>query len=415
MSLSPSIADRVERLRSRVDIAAVIGAAVKLGKGKKPRGQCPFHGSKSDSFAVDVDGWRAKCWGCGWTGDAIKFVQDHYGLSFMEAVAELEGGDSGTLAAAPRRREKQAVSRRAADVVEPIMLGRHLWKVGHPDPDAVRVYMIARGVPAAVLTDRRLCDFRFVGLGPIVPWREDRGPGSVPQAPAIVALVRGLPQSGLGPGPAHDLDDWPPVGVHVTWLRPDLRGKMERVRRDGSSYPARKMLGPVGRGGVWLPGCDFGLPARAGLFVGEGNETVLSGMGLCGAGEEDWGLAALSLGNLQGVEPRIRGAIPLYDPWPSAERPPLRFIHKGRVTGLIDADMAPLRGPIDRRTGRHAGEKLIEIRRGPIVQREMTSAERSELCGTLFVRAWRAIGSDARAVRPPMGMDFNDAAREGRI
>ncbi len=414
MSLSPSFADRIAQLRARVDIAAVIGAVVKLRGGKKARGQCPFHGSKSDSFAVDVDGWRAKCWGCGWSGDAIKFVQDQYSLSFAEALARLEGGQTADLTAAPRRREKQAAPRREVEMVPSIELGRYLWKRGVVDPDAVRIYLIARGVPAAVLTDRRLTDFRYVGLGPIVPWRMDRGPDSVPQAPAIVALVRGLPASGLGPGPVHDLDDWSPVGVHVTWLSPDLRGKMVRARRDGSTYPARKMLGPVGAGGVWLPGDDFGLPAGAGLFVGEGNETVLSGMGLCGAGTHDWGLAALSLGNLQGGEPRIRGAIPLFDPRPSVDRPPLCFAHRGRVTGLIDADMAPLRGPIDRATGRHVGEKLIEKKGGPIVQREMTSGERSELCGTLFVRAWRALGSDARAVRPPMGMDFNDAAREGR-
>lgn len=415
MSLPSPIADRVARLRARVSIATVIGAAVKLGKGKKPRGKCPFHGSKSDSFAVDVDGWRAKCWGCGWSGDAIKFVQDHYSLTFAEALARLEGGHTADLEAAPRRREKQSVPTREVEVIESIALGRHLWKIGRYDPDAVRTYLIARGVPASILTDRRLCDFRFVGLGPIVPWRVDRGPDSVPQAPAIVALVRGLPASGLGPGPEHDLDDWAPIGVHVTWLRPDLRDKMVRERRDGSKYPARKMLGPVGHGCVWLPGADYGLPSQVGLYVGEGNETVLSGMAICGATDDDWGLAALSLGNLQGPEPRIRGAIPLFDPRPSIERPPLRFAHRGRVTGLIDADMAPLRGPIDRATGAHVGEKLIEKKNGPIVHRELTSGERSELCGTLFVRAWRAIGADARAVRPPMGQDFNDAAREGRI
>ena len=193
MSLPSPIADRVARLRARVSIATVIGAAVKLGKGKKPRGKCPFHGSKSDSFAVDVDGWRAKCWGCGWSGDAIKFVQDQYSLTFAEALARLEGGHTADLEAAPRRREKQSVPTREVEVIESIALGRHLWKIGRYDPDAVRTYLIARGVPASILTDRRLCDFRFVGLGPIVPWRVDRGPDSVPQAPAIVALVRGLP------------------------------------------------------------------------------------------------------------------------------------------------------------------------------------------------------------------------------
>ena len=68
--------------------------------------------------AVDVDGWRAKCWGCGWAGDAIKFVQDQYGLSFADALAQLESGHTGDLAATPRRREKQAMPRREVEVVE---------------------------------------------------------------------------------------------------------------------------------------------------------------------------------------------------------------------------------------------------------------------------------------------------------
>jgi DNA primase len=414
--MNTSLKDRIDRLRARVDIVDVIGAAVKLGKGGKPRGQCPFHGSKSDSLAVDPENWRARCWGCGWTGDAIAFVRDHYGLSFMDALRQLEGGGTEGLAAAPVRRVKRAVSRRGAEVVESVALGRHLWKAGRWEPEAIRIYLRARSVPDAMLSDRRLADFRFVGLGPIVPWPTSGSPGDVPQAPAMVALVRRMPTDGScaggGPGPERDLDDWPPVGVHVTWLKPDLTGKMERSRRDGSPYPARKMLGPVGGGGVWLPGEGYGLPARAPLFVGEGHETTLSGMSLCGAGEDAWGLAVLSLDNLQGAIPRIRGAIPLFDPRPVPQRLPLCFAHRGIVTGLIDADMKPLAGPVDRATGKRPGEAVIEQKGGPIVRRILHAAERAHLCSVLFTRAWRSLGCDARAVRPRMGKDFNDMVKE---
>lgn len=415
--MSTGLRDRVDDVRARVDIAKVIGAAVKLGKGNKPRGQCPFHGSKSDSLAVDPENGRARCWGCGWTGDAIAFVRDHYGLSFIEALQRLEG-DGGTegLAAAPQRREKRPHQRREREVVPSIVLGRYLWKIGRWDPDAVRAYFLSRRVPIAMLDDRRLADFRFVGLGPIVPWIEGGSPNDVPQAPAIVALVRRPPASGpfadAGPGPEGDLEDWPPIGVHVTWLRPDLTGKMERQRRDGSSYPARKMLGPVGGGGIWLPGADHGLPPRAPLCVGEGIETTFSGMALIGAGPESWGLATLSLDNLEGGIPRIRGAIPLFDPRPVPDRPPLCFRHQGLVTGLIDADMKPLAGPVDRAMGERMGEMVIERKGGPIVRRVLGSADRANLCSILFTRAWRAKGCDARAVRPPMGQDFNDVFME---
>ena len=82
---------RIEAVRERVDYAAVIAAAgVQLGRGRKPRGKCPFHGSKSDSFMLDVaKGW-ARCWGCDWKGDVIKFVADSYGLGFTDALKRLE-------------------------------------------------------------------------------------------------------------------------------------------------------------------------------------------------------------------------------------------------------------------------------------------------------------------------------------
>ena len=50
--------------------------------------------------------------------------------------------------------------------------------------------------------------------------------------------------------------------------------------------------------------------------------------------------------------------------------------------------------------------------RGKIVRRAISSAERANVCGVLAVKAWRAVGVAARAVRPRMGQDFNDVARE---
>lgn len=407
---------RIDAVRDRVDIAAVIGGAIRLSRGSRPRGQCPFHGSKSDSLAVYPDTGRAKCWGCPWTGDAIKFVQDYYGIAFLEALTKLEGDaglDAGGLAgltAAPVAVERKPFERRDRAVVDSITMGRWLWKHGKAKPEAVRTYFRARGVPEAVLGDHRLSEIRFLQAAPIAAWPENRSPKSMPSAPAIVALVRRV-------------EDWRPIGVHVTFLAPDLAGKMERQRADGSTYPARKMLGPVGGGAVIFPGAGSAeLTATGGtidplvpIYEGEGLETTLSGMAMDSASAAACGLAALSLDNLQGDPMLVRGALPLYDPRPDpARRRALTFAHKGPVTGLIDADMKPLRGPIDRRTGEARGMPVIERRGGPIVHRAVTTAERAALCAALFVHAWRAEGCRARAVRPRMGRDFNDAIREGQ-
>jgi len=392
-----SLDERIAVVRDRVSIVEVVGRAVKLGNGRNPRGKCPFHGSKSDSFAVYADGGRARCWGCGWGGDAIAFVRDHYGLTFSEAISRLESenGLEG-VQAAPVRRERRPVARSTRPMVDSVVLGRELWRRGVRDDDALRTYLRGRGIPADVLTADRFGQLRFVGMGPIAAWAEDRGPDSVPQAPAMVALVR---------RPI----DWAPIGVHVTFLSPDLTTKMVRRRRDNSEYPARKMCGPVGGGGVLLGEYAAGAP----LFVGEGIETVLSGMAMLGAPLGAIGLAALSLDNLQGFPQLIGGAIPMHDPRPDPERAAaLAFPHDGPVTGLIDADMSPLRGTLDRRTGEHQGVAVIEKKRGPIVRRVLSAADRAGLCAHLFQAAWRGHGCRATAVRPRMGLDFNDAVRE---
>ena len=376
-------------------MADVVGRVVKLGRGKHPRGKCPFHGSKSDSFTV-YDA-RAQCWGCDWSGDAIEFVRDFFGLGFVEALAKLED-DHGLdgLQAQPVRREKVERARPERATVDSWTMGRHIWKIGRADLDAIRVYLRARGVPEAMLGDARLGDIRFAARAPIAAWGEGGKPESVPNSPAMVALIRRAP-------------GWEPIGAHVTYLAPDLTSKMVRARRDGSLYPDRKMLGEAAGGGVLLGHYAPDVP----LFVGEGLETTGSGMALAGAPPSACGLAVLSLNNLQGHAKLIKGALPLYDPQPDPERGrAVAFAHRGPVTGLIDADMKPLRGPRDRMTGEFRGVPVIEQRRAPVVRRTISTGERAAICAALFVHAWRAAGCTARAVRPRMGRDFNDAARE---
>lgn len=407
--------ERIDAVRDRVSIETIVGAVVALGRGRKPRGKCPFHGSNSDSFMVDPDGRSAKCWGCGWYGDVVKFTAEHFGLSFTEALQRLEQehGLDG-LEAKPKAYQKQAQARPQREHVDSATMGRFIWKGATRRPDAARTYLEARGVPASVLTDERLGEIRFHGLAPITSWPADRdGPDpDCPKAPAICALIR---------RPIIGLDErvrFVPIGLHVTWLSPSLEAKMVRKRRDGTFYPARKMLGDPSGGCVILGATQeagmyphaVSIDADAPLFDGEGIETVLSGMAIAKAKPTAIGLAALSLGNLEGQPVRYKGGIlPLHDIRPDPERPGLAFPHRGPVTCLVDADMRPLNGP------KGEGLLVIERRGGPIVKRPITAAERAEICGQLAVKSWRNAGVlRVRAARPPMGQDFNDAVREAR-
>lgn len=80
----------IPQLLSRIDIAEVIGQHVELKKaGASLKGLCPFHGEKSPSFFVTPAKQLYHCFGCGAHGDAVRFLMEHQGLGFVDAVQEL--------------------------------------------------------------------------------------------------------------------------------------------------------------------------------------------------------------------------------------------------------------------------------------------------------------------------------------
>ena len=74
------------------DIVSVISARVDLKKtGKNLSACCPFHNEKSASFTVSEEKGFYYCFGCGASGDAVKFVMEYDGISFPQAVAAING------------------------------------------------------------------------------------------------------------------------------------------------------------------------------------------------------------------------------------------------------------------------------------------------------------------------------------
>ena len=77
----------LQDLLTRVDIVDVVGRHVELKKaGINHKGLCPFHGEKTPSFIVSPSRQTYHCFGCGAHGDAIRFLVEHGGLPFPEAV-----------------------------------------------------------------------------------------------------------------------------------------------------------------------------------------------------------------------------------------------------------------------------------------------------------------------------------------
>jgi DNA primase len=82
----------LEEILRRTDIVQLVGRRVKLSrKGRTLWGCCPFHNEKSASFKVENERRRYKCFGCGASGDAFRWLMETEGLSFPEAVERLAG------------------------------------------------------------------------------------------------------------------------------------------------------------------------------------------------------------------------------------------------------------------------------------------------------------------------------------
>lgn len=79
-----------EQIRSRADIATVIGRYVNLkGSGQTLKGLCPFHKEKTPSFQVNPVKGFFYCFGCHKGGDVFTFLQEIEGVGFSDALKML--------------------------------------------------------------------------------------------------------------------------------------------------------------------------------------------------------------------------------------------------------------------------------------------------------------------------------------
>ena len=80
--------ETIDQIQQSIDVVEVIGDFVTLKrKGHYYSGCCPFHNEKTPSFTVTPSKGIYKCFGCGKGGDAIQFIMEHEGSSYVEAMA----------------------------------------------------------------------------------------------------------------------------------------------------------------------------------------------------------------------------------------------------------------------------------------------------------------------------------------
>ena len=137
----------LDEILRRTDLVRLVSRRVKLQRrGRLFWGLCPFHKEKSPSFKVETERRNYKCFGCGASGDAFKWLMETEGLKFPEAVERL-AGEAGVSLPKPSADDEARESRRKTlyEVVETAcaFFERQLLE---PHGSAAREYLARRGL-----------------------------------------------------------------------------------------------------------------------------------------------------------------------------------------------------------------------------------------------------------------------------
>jgi DNA primase len=149
VTLSPQWLDE---LRARTTLSGVIGPSVKLIRaGREWKTCCPFHNEKTPSFTINDDKHFYHCFGCGAHGDAIRFLTDHRGMQFMDAVKDL-AARAGMDVPAPDPKAQERAERTAS--LTDVMAEVAAWyadQLNGIGGSEARDYLKRRGIDAAAV------------------------------------------------------------------------------------------------------------------------------------------------------------------------------------------------------------------------------------------------------------------------
>ena len=152
--------ETLQQILAATDIVDLIGRTVKLRRaGTNWVGLCPFHNEKSPSFNVRPSTNSYHCFGCGAGGNAFRFLMNHEGLTFMEAVKRL--GDAAGIRIQEEvwdaNAEKEAKHRtQLIRVHQEIADWYHQLLMKSPLAAAARDYLKGRGINSAVAKNWKL-------------------------------------------------------------------------------------------------------------------------------------------------------------------------------------------------------------------------------------------------------------------
>lgn len=138
----------LDELRTRTTLSSIVSQTTPLKKaGREWKACCPFHQEKSPSFTVNDEKGFYHCFGCQAHGDAIRWLTDQRGLTFIDAVKDL-AARAGMEVPAPDPRSAERERSRGTSV--DTMARAQKWFAGwlaHDEHGAAsRDYLAQRGI-----------------------------------------------------------------------------------------------------------------------------------------------------------------------------------------------------------------------------------------------------------------------------
>ena len=148
----------IQELLARADIVEIVGRYVQLKKtGANFSGLCPFHAEKSPSFTVSPSKQFYHCFGCGKNGDAINFLTEHTGASFMDTVRDLArqyGLQVPEDERSPGERERAAEeNQRRASLTDVLAQAGAAYRKRLKDSPRAKDYLKGRGLSGEIARD----------------------------------------------------------------------------------------------------------------------------------------------------------------------------------------------------------------------------------------------------------------------
>ena len=164
----------LEEIKARTDLADLIASyGISLRRsGSSTTACCPFHNEKTPSFSINTAKGYYHCFGCGKSGDAIKFVQEYEGLSFVDAVKKLAAACG--VSVEERQDPRAGERKRLYALMAELALFYHERLLKSAEATFARDYLAKRGL------DGQPCEDFLIGYAPnggaaVMDWATKHG------------------------------------------------------------------------------------------------------------------------------------------------------------------------------------------------------------------------------------------------